>query len=56
MKLIAALDTIQTQPSKGVKRKCDNDDDNNDDALTVFRSLLTYENDKDAKDKDREDN
>ena len=50
-KLIAALDTIQTQSSKGVKRKRDND---NNDALTVFRSLLTYENDQD--DEDDEDN
>ena len=50
-KLIAALDTIQTQSSKGVKRKHDN---NNDDALTVFRSLLTYKNDEDDKD-DKDD-
>jgi len=53
VKLIAALNTIQTQSSKGVKRKRDND---NNDALTVFQSLLTYKNDQDDKDdKDNKD-
>src|SRR5882757_9162263 len=35
--LMAAIDTIQSQPSKGVKRKHDNDDD----ALARIQCLLT---------------
>jgi len=54
--LIAALDTIQTQPSKRVKRKHDDDDDDDEDALTVFRSLLTYDNNNNNNNKAREDN
>lgn len=38
---IAAIDSVQTQSSKGVKKKRDNDDD---DAFTNFRRLLTHEN------------
>jgi len=39
-----------------VKRKCDDDDDDDEDALTVFRSLLVYDNDNDNDNKAREDN
>ena len=55
MKLVAALDTIQTQPPKGVKRGCENDEN---DALTIFQSILAHddnENDKVNEVKDGED-
>ena len=40
MKLVAALDTIQTRPPKGVKCGCENDDNN---ALTIFQNILTHD-------------
>ena len=55
MKLIAALDTIQTQLPKGVKRGHENDNNN---ALTIFQSILTHddnENDEVNKVEDGED-
>lgn len=51
-KLVAAIDTLTTQPSKGVKRKCDDDDD----ALTIFRHLLTNEDDEDEDGEDDDNN
>ena len=47
---------IQARSSKGVKRKRDNDDDDN--TLTIFRNLLAHkfdENDKDDKDNEDKD-
>ena len=55
VKLGAALDTIQTQPPKGVKRGHENDNDN---ALLIFWSILAHddnENDEDNEVEDGED-
>ena len=43
---------IQTQPPKGVKRGCGND---NDDALTIFQSILAHEDNENNKVNEVED-
>ena len=60
MKLMAALDTIQPQPSKGVKRKRDNDENDDNDTLKRFRRLLAQsyddnDNDENGSDSDNDD-
>ena len=58
---MAALDTIQPQPSKGVKRKRDNDENDDNDTLKRFRRLLAQsyddnDNDEYGSDSDNDDN